>query len=95
MVGGEREVRKTSLFVPLVPPEMLQSIVGELQPDVVRDVLRRTSTSFPIVEAKVAAGVSGEVVASVGDVKLPILVDLRKKISCILNQKIISVQRQS
>ena len=91
MVGGEREVRKTSLFVPLVSPEMLQSIVGELQPDVVRDVLRRTSTSFPIVEAKVAAGVSGEVVASVGDVKLPILVDLRKKISCMLDQKIISV----
>ena len=56
---------------------MLQRIVGEPQPNVVGDILRRASGSFNVVDAIVASRISREVLAFVCDVELAVLVDLK------------------
>ena len=75
MVGREWQVWKTALL--LFPSEMLQGVVGQPQPNVVGDVLRRASPSFTVVDAIVAARIGREVPAFVCDVELAILVDLK------------------
>ena len=74
MVGREWQVWNTALL--LFPPEMLEGIVGEPQPNVVGDILRRASASFPSADAIVASRIEREVLALVCDIELAILVDL-------------------
>ena len=75
LVGGEWEVWKTSRL--LLPPEMLQGVVGEPQPNVVGNILRRTSASFPVVDAIVASRIGRELLSFMWDVELAVLVDLK------------------
>ena len=56
---------------------MLEGIVGEPQPNVVGDILRRASASLPAADAIVASRIEREVLAFVCDVELAILVDLK------------------
>ena len=74
MVGREWQVWNTALL--LFPPEMLEGIVGQPQPNVVGDILRRASASLPAADAIVASRIEREVLALVCDVELAILVDL-------------------
>ena len=76
MVGREWQVWNTALL--LFPPEMLQGVVGQPQPNVVGDILRRASASrsLPSADAIVASRIEREVLAFVCDIELAILVDL-------------------
>ena len=87
MVGREWQVWNTALL--LFPPEMLEGIVGEPQPNVVGDILRGASASFPAADAIVASRIEREVLAFVSDVELAILVYLNIRQNLSFNWQIL------